>query len=202
MATIGKINPYDDGLEDWGSYVERADQYFTVNEMSNEKKVPAILSLMGPKTYALLKSLHTSKTWRAKLQSHCKKLKDHLNPKPLEIAECFRFYKQNQKEGESVGDSVAGIRKLSTHCNFGEFQENMLRDRLVCGLKSEHIQNKLLAQADLSLTYPLQKLCQWLLQLKLHIMMHQNSMQRLQMCINCHTRQKRHHPRKSCVTDA
>ena len=72
------------------------------------------------------------------------------NPTPLEIAERFRFHKRNQKEGESVGDFVAGIRKLSTHCNIGEFQENMLRHRQMCGLQSEHIQNKLLAQADLT----------------------------------------------------
>ena len=151
MATIGKINPYDDGLQDWDYYVERVDQYFTGNEISNEKKVPAILSLMGPKTYALLKSSYApAKPGEQSYNDIVKKLKDHLNPKPLEIAERFRFHKQNQKERESVGDFVAGIRKLSTHCNFGEFQENMLRDRLVCGLKSEHIQNKLLAQADLT----------------------------------------------------
>ena len=113
--------------------------------MSNEKKVPAILSLMGPKSlYAPAKPGEQSYIDIVKI------LKDHLNPKPLEIAERFRFHKWNQKEGKSVGDFVAGIRKLSRNCNFGEFQENMLRDRLVCGLKSEHIHYKLLAQADLT----------------------------------------------------
>ena len=43
-------------------------------------------------------------------------LEDHLNLKRLEIAE---------------------------HCKFGEFPEDMLRDRLVCSLKLEHTQNKL-----------------------------------------------------------
>ena len=151
MASIGRINPYDDGLEDWDSYVERVDQYFAVNEIGNEKKAPAILSLMGPKTYALLKSLCSpDKPGEQSYDNIVKKLKDHLNPKPLEIAERFRFHKRDQKEDESVGDFVAIIRKLTTHCNFGAFQDDMLRDRLVCGLKSEQIQNKLLTQEDLT----------------------------------------------------
>ena len=92
MVTIGKINPYDDGLEDWDSYVEKVDQYFTVNEISNEKKVSAILSLIGPKkTYASLKSFYTpAKPGEQSYNDIIKKNLRSLEPKT--IRNCRTFY--------------------------------------------------------------------------------------------------------------
>ena len=40
----------------------------------------------------------------------------HLCPKPLEIAERFRFYKRNQQERETVLAYAADLKKLATHC--------------------------------------------------------------------------------------
>lgn len=53
---------------------------------------------------------------------------------------------------ESVADYVAELRWLTIHCKFSTFLDNALRDRFVCGLKSEAIQTKLLTEADLILT--------------------------------------------------
>jgi hypothetical protein len=39
--------------------MERLEQYFEVNEISNEKRVPALLGLIGGKTYTLLRNLTT-----------------------------------------------------------------------------------------------------------------------------------------------
>ena len=63
MATIGKINPCDDGLKDWDSYVERVDQYFTVNEYEMKRKCQQYKNLCITEKFVC-----TSKTWRAKLQ--------------------------------------------------------------------------------------------------------------------------------------
>ena len=59
---------------------------------------------------------------------------------------------QNKSNGEreSIGEFVPSMTKLSTHCNFGEFLDKMLRGRFICGLNFEFIQIKLLAQADIT----------------------------------------------------
>jgi hypothetical protein len=44
---------------------------------------------------------------------------------------------------------VAELRKLSEHCEFNDLQE-MLRDRIVCGVKDTRIQKKLLAEPALT----------------------------------------------------
>ena len=46
---------------------------------------------------------------------------------------------------------VAELRRLATHCAFEAYLEEALRDRLVCGLRSENTQKRLLSKADLTL---------------------------------------------------
>ena len=77
-------------------------------------------------------------------------LKSHFEPKPLVISERFVFNKRQQKSDETVADYVAALRKLSIHCKFGDFLDDALRDRFVCGLRSEGMQKKLLIEAELT----------------------------------------------------
>ncbi|XP_037508698.1 uncharacterized protein K02A2.6-like [Rhipicephalus sanguineus] len=51
--------------------------------------------------------------------------------------------------GESIADFVADLRRLSEHCEFGVTLEDMLRDRLVCGVRDEGLQRRLLAETAL-----------------------------------------------------
>lgn len=77
-------------------------------------------------------------------------LRSHLKPKPLTIAERFKFHKKTQREGEGVADYVVALKDLSTHCDFGNFLNKALRDRLVCRLYKELIQKRLLTEAYLT----------------------------------------------------
>ena len=77
-------------------------------------------------------------------------LSSHLAPKPLVIAERFRFHKREQKEGESIKAYAASLQKLAEHCNFVGALTETLRDRLVCGMRNETVQKRLLAKEDLT----------------------------------------------------
>ncbi|CAB4030743.1 Transposon Tf2-9 poly, partial [Paramuricea clavata] len=69
---------------------------------------------------------------------------------PLEIAESFHFGTRSQKPCGSIGEYVVALKKLSIHCNFGEFLNRALRDRFVCGLNNVKIQNKLLTTENIT----------------------------------------------------
>ena len=56
-AYIGKIEAFDETIEPWSSYVERLEQYFKANKVDDSLKVASILSLIGGKTYNLLRTL-------------------------------------------------------------------------------------------------------------------------------------------------
>ena len=49
-----------------------------------------------------------------------------------------------------MADYVAELRKLALHCQFGPYLMEALRDRLVCGLRSETQQKCLLAEHELT----------------------------------------------------
>ena len=77
--------------------------------------------------------------------------KEHYKPKTLIIARRFYFHHCDQVAHETVAEYIAELRKLATPCKFGEYLDQALRNRLVCGLRSEAIQKRLLSEADLLL---------------------------------------------------
>ena len=149
---IGNIGEFSELTETWKSYMERVKQYFMANEISDDRKVPALLAMMGGKTYSLLRNLASPDDPATKgFDAIVKLLDNHISPKPLVIAERFRFHKRDQKDGESIPVYVAELRKLSEHCNFIANLNDALRDRLVCGIKHGNIQKKLLSESELTL---------------------------------------------------
>ena len=57
----------------------------------------------------------------------------------------------SQGPTESIAEYIAKLRRLTTNCEFGEYLNNALRDRLVCGFKNNGIQKRLLSEANLTL---------------------------------------------------
>ena len=93
---------------------------------------PPLSQILDPGLPAKLKD----KTYEAIVET----LTKHLAPKPIVIVERFRFNKRDQKEGEGIRAYVASLQKLAEHCVFGDSLSDMLRDRLVCGIRDEGIQ--------------------------------------------------------------
>ena len=92
-----------------------------------------------------------SKACRQDFAELQKALTDHFEPKPLIIAERFYFHQRAQGTNEFVLEYVAELRRLATHCEFGAFLQDALRDRLVRGLRSIAAQKNLLSEENLSL---------------------------------------------------
>ena len=58
-----------------------------------------------------------------------------MDPKPIVIAERFKFHKAEQEESDSVRHYLVKLQKLAETCEFGEYLEVAIRDRFACGLK-------------------------------------------------------------------
>jgi hypothetical protein len=100
--------------------------------LTHQKRVPALSSLIGSKTYTLLRNLTAQVKPSAKaFDEMVEILQRHLSPKPLVIAERFRFYQRHRHDGERINTFAAPIRKLSEHCEFGDALDYALPDRLV-----------------------------------------------------------------------
>ena len=53
---------------------------------------------------------------------------------------------------ESIVTYIAALRQLAEHCDYKDTLQEMLRDRLVCGVNLAGIQKRLLAEKDLTFT--------------------------------------------------
>ena len=112
--------------------------------------MPILISNIEPKTYGLLRSLTAPKAPKKKsFKELSGLLKAHFEPAPIVIAERFRFHRRDQAAGESIGDYVVELRRLTAHSQFEattDYLEEALRDRFVCGLKNESTRKRLLTE--------------------------------------------------------
>ena len=169
MPTYGAIEEFSGVPEDWDSYSERLDQYFEANDLaeilllansSNQasynsrqnRRRAILLSVLGSKTYTLLRNLclpqkPAEKNYNELIQL----LKTHYSPKPSETIQRYKFNTRQRKPEETIAIYMSELRKLAENCNFGNVLNDMLRDRLVCGVNDAKIQRLLLMEDRLTL---------------------------------------------------
>lgn len=152
-TSFGQVEHFDESTSDWLSYEERVLSFLRANKVPAELQVDAFVSLIGPKTYALLKSLTAPETPSSKSFEELRQLlRNHLSPKPSVIGERAKFHRRSQTEDETISEFVAEIRRLAQTCEFGNFLDESLRDRFVCGLRRVDIQRHLFSE-DKHLTF-------------------------------------------------
>ena len=149
LGSLGEFDPKTDNIS---FYLERLQLYFEANTVEEDRKVAVLLIVVGARTYETLRSLLAPTLPRDKsFEELLGVLKKHFDPQPLVIGERFRCYQRSQKPGESIADFIADLRQLSIKCDFWSFLDQALRDRFVCGVRSEAIQKKLLTESDLTI---------------------------------------------------
>ena len=98
---LGQVGPYCEGKEDWACYVERLEQFFIANDITDAPKIRAVfLSGIGPSTYSLLQENQQKvgqiiQAWEFWNRSRAR--------------ECFRKDKTTTKEEESKQKKKAFI---------------------------------------------------------------------------------------------
>ena len=152
-AVFGQVGEFVEGDEDWSQYVDRLKHFFVANDVTDAGKKRAIfLSVVGPKTYKLLSSLISPATPGEKdFGELVGVLKKHYSPQPSVIVQRYKFNSRFRQPGESVAAYVAELRAIAKTCDYGDTLEEMLRDRLVCGIGNDKIQEQLLSEPDLTL---------------------------------------------------
>ena len=152
MARIGPFKKHEENFE---CYTERLEAYFTANGVSADKQASVLISEMGAETYTLLKSLipAPAKPKDKTYEELVTLLSGHFMPKPLIIAERFKFGTRMQDQNENVTNYAAELRRLSNTCEFPQvFLDEALRDKFVHGISHMPTQKNLLTK-DNSLTF-------------------------------------------------
>ncbi|XP_077520040.1 uncharacterized protein LOC144129845 [Amblyomma americanum] len=171
MATRGFPNQIQEF--NGSSWVGRLQFYFEANNITDPAlKRANLLTLCGEQTYDTVCALIQPSTPAAvSYDDIVAALQKHYDPRPSEVYSRARFQRRDQLEGETVSAYIAELKRLAAHCNFGTLittatgQERdaassanptmlpldvMLRDRFVCGLCDESLQQRMFAEKDLT----------------------------------------------------
>ena len=148
----GVVAQFDSSQEDWIEYIERLENYFVANEVTDEGKRRAILlTAVGRQTYHVIRNLAVPRSPKELTYAEIvETVTTHYNPKPSPIIKRFDFNTRCQEEGESIANYIAALRSIAEHCDYGETLNDMLRDRLVCGIRDKRVQRRLLQEPDLT----------------------------------------------------
>ena len=141
MSHFGRLEELNCSSTDFDSYFERSNAFYRANNVRDCATVDVFLSVVGPKTYKLLKSLTaptlpSDKTIGELYQT----LKRHVQPTDSVISRRARFYTRKQKDTESVTDFVAELKLLAAECEFDAFLDQALRDIFAIGIGDREIQ--------------------------------------------------------------
>ena len=87
-ATFEQLREFHPGSETITAYLERFKAYLDANDVASGKRSSTLVSSIGPKAYAVLRSLMAPDTPQSKSYNVLVDvLKAHYEPKPLIIAE-------------------------------------------------------------------------------------------------------------------
>lgn len=84
----------------------------------------------------------------------CLKRKFHemCNPQQNKTMERHKFHSRNQKQGETIETYISDLRIKAKSCQFGELTDELICDRIVCGINNESLRKVLLRDSELTLT--------------------------------------------------
>ncbi len=76
------------------------------------------------------------------------------------IFERAQFNSRRQHDGETVEAYITAVHKLAENCGFGLLKEELIRDRIVVGIRDKRLSEQLQMDSDLTLAKAIQKVRQ------------------------------------------
>ncbi|CAI5693955.1 unnamed protein product [Oreochromis niloticus] len=88
-----------------------------------------------------------------------RKFRELCNPQTNITMERHKFNTRNQRPDETIESYVSDLKNKAGSCRFGQLKDELIRDRLVCGINSDNMRKQLLRDSDLTLSKAIE-MCQ------------------------------------------
>ncbi|KAK3106947.1 hypothetical protein FSP39_003645 [Pinctada imbricata] len=139
---------------DWPEWKQRFLRYRTASKLHKEDEdiqISSLIYVMGLQAEHVFKSfVYSVDEDQTKYEDVMKKFDSYFVPKRNVIHERAKFHMRTQGQGESVETFIGSLHELAEHCEFDNKSE-VIRDRLVIGIRDKEVSEKLQLQADLTL---------------------------------------------------
>ena len=137
----------------WISWIRSFDFYATaVGASTKAEKVQCCLFLhvAGPDAQKVHANLDIPETHRDKIVPLIQAFREHCTGKANITVTRFKFNNHNQRD-ENISAYIVELKDRIRHCKYGTLEESLLCDRIVSGVKSGKLRDKLLQTANLDI---------------------------------------------------
>lgn len=139
--------------EDWLKWIRRFERFRMASGLEKEgeeSQVNTLIYSMGCEADDIVQSLGIAAEDQKKYDVVKKRLEDFFIIKRNVILERAKFNLRSQQENETVDVFITDLFNLAEHCNFGVLREELIRDRIVVGIRDKALSEKLQLEADLT----------------------------------------------------
>ncbi|XP_062538876.1 uncharacterized protein K02A2.6-like [Armigeres subalbatus] len=153
MPLVNHVEPYIPGTIPFSQYLEQMDWIFIDNKMTdaNEQKA-SFLAACGKDVYSELKLLFPGKDLKlVSFKEITDALKKRYDKTESDMIQRYKFYQRMQGSTESAEDFILAVKLQAEMCEFGEFKDIAIRDKLVCGIRDPDVQQRLFDEEGLTL---------------------------------------------------
>ena len=112
-------------------------------EKSEECQTSTLLYCLGVDAKDVLTTTGISDNNRKKYTRVVEKFDKFFRVRHNVIFERARFNKRNQLPGESAENYITALHQLAESCEYGNIKDEMIRDRLVVGIRDESLSERL-----------------------------------------------------------
>lgn len=139
--------------ERWRVWQESIELYLDLAMKGSEEneKCKAVLYIIGEEGRKMHNTWSLPADERGKVNSLLKRFKEYCTPRNNITLERYKFNTRLQKSEETIDQFVVELRQLAKSCEFGDLEEDMVRDRIVVGVHSTTMKERLLRESDLTL---------------------------------------------------
>ena len=137
--------------EAWFKRFERFRQASGLYEKSEDIQVYTLVYSMGPEAEEIMSSFRLSEDNAKKWNTVTDKFIKYFVPKKNVIFERATFNQRVQQEHENVDIFVTALHQLAEHCEFAALKDQLIKDRIVVGIRNIKLAEKLQLDKDLTL---------------------------------------------------
>ena len=140
--------------DEWPRWLKRFEQFRIasgLSEESDKRQVNTLLYCLGEEGEDLLRSTNITEDERKSYSSVRQKLNGFFQMRKNIIFERAKFNRRSQLAGETADQFIVSLYSLVENCNYAGLKEEMIRDRLVVGIRDIALAEKLQLDAELTL---------------------------------------------------
>lgn len=137
--------------ENWKRWWTRFQNYAlltNVTRFANAKQIAVLLNAIGEEAHEIYDTFDTAEVQT--IEDVQGLFEEYCSSRSNVIYDRYMFNTRDQQEEETFDKFLTSVRKLITACAYGDFEKDMLRDRIVLGIRDGKLRKKLLLMSKLT----------------------------------------------------